>query len=144
MTSTNTKPTTTFWIITVLALLWNIMGVVAYIMQVTMTPEAIAALPENQRAMYTDVPAWATSAFALATWGALLASVLLLMRKKLAGPMFVASFFAMLVSMYHSFFMTNMIEVSGAGGMILPISIILIGAFLIFFTRSAAAKSWLT
>jgi len=144
MTSTDTKPTTTFWIITVLALLWNIMGVVAYIMQVTMTPEAIAALPENQRAMYTDVPAWATSAFALATWGALLANVLLLMRKKLAGPLFVASFFAILVSMYHSFFMTNMIEVSGAVGALLPISIILIGAFMIFFTRSAAAKGWLS
>jgi len=144
MTSTATKPTTTFWIITVLALLWNIMGVVAYIMQVTMTPEAIAALPENQRAMYTDVPAWATSAFALATWGALLANVLLLMRKKLAGPLFVASFFAILVSMYHSFFMTNMIEISGATGTLLPISIILIGAFMIFFTRSAAAKGWLS
>ena len=144
MTSTNTKPTTTFWIITILALLWNIMGVIAYIMQVTMTPEAIAALPENQRAMYTDVPAWATSAFALATWGALLANLLLLMRRKLAGPVFVASFFAILVSMYHSFFMTNMIGVSGAAGTLLPISIILIGAFMIFFTRSAAAKNWLT
>ncbi len=141
---TTTKPTTSFWIIAVLALLWNIMGVVAYIMQVTMTPEAIAALPENQRAMYTDVPAWATSAFALATWGALLASILLLARKKLAGPLFVASFFATLVSMYHSFFMTNMIEVSGAAGTILPICIIVIGTFMIFFTRNAAAKGWLS
>jgi hypothetical protein len=144
MTSTDTKPTTTFWIITVLALLWNIIGVTAYIMQVTMTPEAIAALPENQRAMYTDVPAWATSAFALATWGALLANVMLLMRKKLAGPLFVASFFAILVSMYHSFFMTNMIEVSGAAGTLLPITIILIGAFMVIFTRRVAAKGWLT
>ncbi len=141
---TTTKPTTSFWIITVLALLWNIIGVVAYIMQVTMTPEDIAALPENQQAMYTDVPAWATSAFALATWGGLLANVLLLVRKKLAGPLFVASFFAILVSMYHSFFMTNMLEVSGASGTILPICIILIGAFMIFFTRNAAAKGWLS
>ncbi len=139
--TTTAKPTTMFWIITVIALLWNIMGVVAYIMQVTMTPEAIAALPENQRAMYTDVPAWATSAFALSTWGALLANVLLLMRKKLAGPLFVASFFAILVTMYHSLFMTNM---SGATGAILPICIIVIGAFMIFFTRSAAAKGWLS
>jgi hypothetical protein len=142
--TTTTKPTTAFWIITVLALLWNIIGVVAYIMQVTMTPEDIAALPENQRAMYTDVPAWATSAFALATWGGLLANILLLVRKKLAGPLFVASFFAILVSMYHSFFMTNMLKVSGASGAILPICIIVIGAFMIFFTRSAAAKGWLS
>lgn len=144
MTTPAIKPTTLFWIITVLALLWNIMGVVAYIMQVTMTPEAIAALPENQRAMYTDVPTWATSAFALSTWGSLLANVLLLMRRKSAGPLFVASFFAILVTMYHSLFMTNMIEVSGAAGAILPIFIILIGAFMIFFTRSAAAKGWLS
>lgn len=142
--TTTTKPTTAFWIITVLALLWNIIGVVSYLMQVTMTPEDIAALPESQRAMYTDVPTWATSAFALATWGGLLANVLLLVRKKLAGPLFVASFFAILVSMYHSFFMTNMLEVSGASGAILPIFIIVIGAFLIFYTRSAAAKGWLS
>lgn len=140
---TTPKPTTLFWIITILALLWNIIGVVAYIMQVTMTPEDIAALPENQQAMYTDVPAWATSAFALATWGGLLANILLLVRKKLAGPLFVASFFAILVSMYHSFFMTNMLEISGASGTILPICIIVIGAFMIFFTRNAAAKGWL-
>src|SRR6478609_3099841 len=136
MTSTS-KPTTTFWIISVLALLWNIMGVTAYVMQVTMTPEAIAALPVEQQAMYTNVPTWATSAFALATWGSLVACVALLMLKKLAGPIFVASFAAIVVNMYYSFFMTNMIEVSGATGTILPISIIIIGAYLIFFTRSA-------
>jgi hypothetical protein len=143
MTSTS-KPTTTFWIISVLALLWNIMGVTAYVMQVTMTPEAIAALPVEQQAMYTNVPTWATSAFALATWGSLVACVALLMRKKLAGPIFVASFAAIVVNMYYSFFMTNMIEVSGATGTILPISIIIIGAYLIFFSRSAASKGWLS
>ena len=142
--TTTTKPTTTFWVISVLALLWNIMGIVAYIMQVTMTPEDIAALPVEEQAMYTNVPTWATSAFALAVWGALLASILLLMRRKLAGPLFVASFAAILISMYHSFFMTNMVEVSGAASIITSIFVIVIGAAMIFFSRNAASRGWLS
>ena len=143
MTAPTTKPTTAFWIISVLALLWNIIGVAMYIMQVTMTPEAIAAMPPDQQAMYTTMPSWATSAFALATWGALFGTILLLMRKKLAGPIYVASFAAILVDMYYTLFVSPMMEIAGPSGAILPIAIIAIGAYLIFFSRNAAAKGWL-
>ena len=144
MTTTAIKPTTTFWVIAVVALLWNIIGVAAYIMQVTMTPEAIAALPVEQQSVYTSMPAWATSAFALSVWGSLFGTILLLLRKKLAGPILVASFAAIIVDMYYTFFISPMLEVSGASGAILPVAIIIIGAYMIFFTRNAAAKGWLS
>jgi len=143
MTSTSTKPTTAFWIIGVLALLWNIVGVAMYVMQVTMSPETLAAMTPEEQAMYASMPSWATSAFALATWGSLLATILLLMRKKLAGPIYVASFAALLVDMYYTLFVSSMLQISGPSGAILPIFIITIGAYLIFFSRSAAAKGWL-
>jgi hypothetical protein len=140
---TQIKPPTSFWVISVLVLLWNITGCAMYVMQVSMTPEDILALPAEQQAMLTNVPTWVTSAFALAVWGSLFGSVLLLMRKKLAGPVFVASFAAILIQMYYSFFMSPMMELSGAAGMILPLFIIIVGALLIMFSRSAAAKGWL-
>jgi hypothetical protein len=93
--------------------------------------------------MFTTMPSWATSAFALATWGSLLGTILLLLRKKMAGPVYVASFAAILVNMYYTFFMSPMLDISGASGAILPIAIIIFGAFLIFFSRNAAAKGWL-
>ena len=62
-------PPKSFWIIAAIALVWNLMGVAAYLMQMTMSDEAIAALPEAQRALHESTPAWATGAYALAVPG---------------------------------------------------------------------------
>lgn len=93
MTTPSAKPSAAFWIISVLALLWNLLGVMAYIMQVTMTPEALQALPAEQQALYTNVPAWATAAFAVAVWGSTLGCILLLLRKKLSTLFFIRQSF---------------------------------------------------
>lgn len=140
----STKPTVSFWIISVLALLWNIMGVMAYIMHVTMTPETLQALPAEEQVLYTNVPVWATAAFAIAVWGSTLGCILLLIRKKLATPVFMISFAAILVQMVHQLFISKSIEVYGPGGAVMPVMIILAGAFLIWYSRKATAKGWLS
>lgn len=143
MTTPSAKPSTAFWIISVLALLWNLLGVMAYIMQVTMTPEALQALPAEQQALYTNVPAWATAAFAVAVWGSTLGCVLLLLRKKLATPVFMIAFAGIIVQMVHSLFISKSIEVYGPGGVIMPVMVALIGAFLIWYSRKTTAMGWL-
>ena len=80
----STKPTTSYWIISVLALLWNLMGVAVYLGQALMTDDMKAMLPEDQLAIIENTPAWATAAFAIAVWFGLLACILLLARKKIA------------------------------------------------------------
>jgi len=141
--TTSTKPATWFWIVSSIALLWNLLGVMAYIMHVTMTPEAINALPEQERALYTNVPVWATVAFAVAVWGSTLGCVLLLIRKKLATPVFVISFIAILIQMVHSLFISNSIAVYGPGGLVMPVMIVAIGVNMIVFSRQATSKGWL-
>ena len=69
MSESTNKPSVGFWIIGVIALIWNLMGVFAYITQVNMTDEVIAALPDAERALYENVPAWVTGAFAIAVFG---------------------------------------------------------------------------
>ncbi len=142
MESTN-KPATWFWIVSAIALLWNLMGVMAYIAQVTMSPEALQALPENERALYESAPAWATGAFAIAVWGGALGSVLLLLRRKLATSVLIVSFIGIIVQMVHSFGIANSIEVYGPGGLIMPIMVLFIGAGLIWFSRKASTNGWL-
>ena len=88
MTSSN-KPGIIFWIIAVIALIWNLMGVMAYRAQAYMTDEAKALLPEAEQAMYSDIPAWATAAFAFAVFGGFLGSLALLLRKKWATSLFI-------------------------------------------------------
>ena len=83
MTSTN-RPKAAFWIIAVIALIWNLMGVMAYLGQAYMTDEAKALLTEAEKALYDNVPIWVTAAFAIAVFGGVLASIALLMRKQIA------------------------------------------------------------
>jgi hypothetical protein len=144
MTTTSTKPSAAFWIISVLALMWNLMGVMMYIMQVTMSPETLQALPEAEQQLYTNIPMWATAAFAIAVWGSTLGCILLLLRKKLANPVFTIAYFAIMVQMVHSLFISKSIEVYGPGqAASMPIMIILIGGFLIWYSRRATAMGWL-
>ena len=144
MTTEQSKPATWFWVVGVVALVWNAMGVVAYLGTVMMTPEAREAMTEQQRALLDATPAWATGAFALAVWGGALGSLLLLLRKKLATTVLIVSFAGILVQMFHAFALSNSIEVYGPGGMIMPILVLAFGAFLIWFSRKAAANGWLS
>ena len=143
MTTTNNKPKTWFWIVSALALIWNLMGVVAYISQVTMSPEALQALPENQRALYKSMPSWVTIAFAIAVWGGTLGCILLLLRRKLSTPVLILSLAGILVQMYHSFFVSNSFEVFGPGGLVMPIMIVVVAVWLIWLSRKAISTGWL-
>jgi hypothetical protein len=139
----NNKPATWFWVVSAIALVWNLMGVMAYMAQVMMSPEAIQALPENERALRASTPAWATSAFAIAVWGGTLGCIILLLRRKMATPILILSFVGILVQMSHAFFMSKSFEVYGPGGMVMPIMVLIFGAGLIWFSRKATANGWI-
>ena len=68
-----------FMVVAAVLLVWNLLGVMAYVMQVTMSPETLAALPQEQRQLYESTPAWATAAFAVAVNFGALGCVLLLL-----------------------------------------------------------------
>jgi hypothetical protein len=142
--STTRQPARRFWTIGAVALAWNLLGVLSYLMSVTAGPEALAGLPEAERNLYADIPAWATSAYAIAVFGGLLGSIALLIRKAWAVPLFVVSLIAVIVQMAHAFFMTALFEVKGAGAAILPLLILAIAAYLALYSRRARERGWLT
>lgn len=135
MTGSQNKPTNSFWIIGIIALIWNLMGVFAYIQQAYMTAEDLLALPPDQQALYENVPAWVTAAFALAVFGGTLGCILLLLRKKIATFVFIISFISILAQMTYNLLMSKAIEVYGPGGMIMPIMVIVFGAFLVWYSK---------
>lgn len=45
MTTTATKRSVGYWIVAVFALVWNLIGVAMWYLQVSMTPEQLAAMP---------------------------------------------------------------------------------------------------
>ncbi len=144
MSENNVKPPTWFWIVSALALIWNLMGVVNFVMQVTMTPEVMATLPEVERVLYESTPTWANISFAVAVIGGSVGCLLLLLRKQLATAFLVTSLAGVIVQMIHAVFLTNAFEVSGAGATIIPIMVVVIGALLIWLSISAVKKGWIS
>ena len=135
MTESKIKPTSSFWIIGIIALIWNLMGVFAYLQQAYMPVEDVTALPLDEQALYDNIPAWVTAAFALAVFGGALGCILLLLRKKLATFVFIISFIGILAQMTYNLLMSKAIEVYGPGGMIMPIMVAVIGAFLVWYSK---------
>ena len=131
-----------FTVVAVLALLWNLLGVFAFISQVTMTPETLAALPQEQQDLYTTMPTWATVAFAVAVNFGALGSLLLVLKKNMAGMFLQLSLLAVLVQNFHSSFMTNALEVYGTQALIMPIVVIIIAIFLVVLAAKAKRMRW--
>ena len=131
-----------FMIVAGILLVWNLFGVMAYIMQVTMGPEALAALPEAQRQLYENTPVWATAAFAVAVNGGTLGCLLLILKRSLAGIFLQLSLAGVLVQMFHSFFISNAYEVFGPGGTVMPVMVLVIAVYLVFLAAKAKANHW--
>jgi len=104
-------------------------------MQAYMTQEELLALPLEEQALYSDIPAWVTAAFAIAVFGGLLGCLLLLLRKKLATFVFIISLIGIIVQMIYNVFMSKAAEVYGPGNMMMPLMVIVIGTFLIWYSK---------
>ena len=137
-----TKVPKWFMIVAVVLLVWNLLGVMAHIMQVMISPETLAALPQEQRQLYENTPAWATAAFAVAVNFGALGCVLLLLRKNLAGLFLQLSLAGVLVQMFHSFFMSKSFEVFGPGGLVMPVMVIVIAIYLVVLAAKAKMRRW--
>jgi hypothetical protein len=124
-----------FWVLGVLLVIWNAMGCLAYLGQKLMTPEQMAALPEDQLTFIEMTPAWITTAFALAVWGGLLASILMLLRKSFAHSMFIASLIGVIIQTGYNFFIAGAYQVFGPEGLVMPVVVLSIGIYCIYFTR---------
>jgi CHASE2 domain-containing sensor protein len=80
------------------AVLWMAMGCYAYIMEMTATPEMMAQASEASRAIMEGRPTWSSAAFAVAVWGGLIGTILLLLRRALAVPLLWLALAATVIS----------------------------------------------
>ena len=131
-----------FWIIGGLALVWNLVGFAAFLMQVTATEESMQGMDEYVRNFYLTMPVWATSAFAIAVTSGVAGSVLLLMRNGWCVPLFLVSLAAALAQNYYGFVIGRLMLIMGPTSAILPTLVFAIGVGLIWYARYAKEKGW--
>ncbi|HLT50021.1 MAG TPA: hypothetical protein VKZ90_06190 [Aequorivita sp.] len=143
--TTTPKPNTAFWIIAVLALLWNIIGVYMWLYEYfLMTDEIRDSLPPEQVEIMANAPAWNMYLYGLAVITGLLASLLLLMRKKSAVGVFMLSLIAVLVLQLYWMFAMDIVEKMGPSSLIMPLIVIAIAIFEYFYSKGAAKNGWLS
>lgn len=144
MSENSSKPNPLFWIVGIIALVWNLLGVSAYLMQAYQTDSFKAMYEPEQLEIITNMPAWATAAFGIAVFGGALGSLVLLLRKKLANMLFMLSFIGIIVQFIYNFFIANSMEVYGPGALIMPVLTIAFGLFLIVYSKNCIKKGWLS
>jgi len=143
MTTTN-KPNKWFWIIAILALLWNLIGVSRYLMEAYNLETFRAKFNADQLAIMDGSPAWLTAVFAIAVFSGLLACLLLLLKRKFAVTLFGISLLFVLIQMISGWVTTNIIEVFGTlDGVVMPMIVIIISIFLYYYSKGASQKGWL-
>ena len=142
MTQTN-KLIKWFKLIAIITLIWNFFGVMSYLMHAYMTPETLATLPENQQNFMNNMPSWRVAAFATATFGGLVGSILLLMKKKIAIALFLLSLIGIIAGNIYDFFMVNYYKNSDITGLILPVLIVLVSVFLLWYSKKIDSNGML-
>ena len=136
------KPPKWYYATAIVALLWNLVGCVAYLADVRMSPEALAALSDAQRALYEARPSWAVGATAVAVWGGALGCVGLLARKAWSKWLLLASLAALVVQNIWLFGLSGAAAVDptalGLQGMVFAIAV-----GLVLLARRAAHRGWI-
>lgn len=138
MTNTLTnKPPFWFWLVSVIALIWNGMGVNAYLQQAYNTESYRAMYSDEQLEIAANMPTWVTAAFAIAVFAGALAAIGLLLRKSWSVKLWLLSLIAVIAQMGYIVF--NGYESS----MVMTIMILVFALIFVLFSRMSKAKGWL-
>lgn len=132
------------WIVGVVGLLWNLGGVYDYLMTQTENEAYMAKFTPEQLDYFYGFPVWVTAAWAIAVWGGVLGAVLLLMRRKLAAPVLLVSWVAMILTTINTIGSNGFEVMGGAGPMAFTAAIFVIAGALWLYARAMAARNVLT
>ena len=102
-----------FKTVVALALVWNLMGIFNFYTQITLTEEAIAALPLVEQELMNTTPLWSQIAFAIGVFGGTLGCIGLFVQKKWSFYPLLFSLIAVMTQMEYWLFFTKAVEVYG-------------------------------
>ncbi len=130
--------------VVIVALLWNLLGCVAYLSDVMLTPDDVAKMPAAQQALYASRPAWAVAATAFAVWGGALGSIGLLLRKRWAKAVLLVSLAGVVVQDVGLFALTEAGSLAGPVALALQGLVLVIAVALVLLGRKADRQGWLS
>lgn len=134
------------WVVGIAALFWNMGGAVDYIMVQFQVQSYMAMMTEGQRQMFTDYPAWFSAAWAFGVWGAVVGSLLLMLKNRLAVFSYGISLAGLIVASVWSFGLADppAHEVMGPMQAVFSAAIFVVLALLVLYSRWLHKRGVLT
>lgn len=129
-----------YWLVSVLALLWNLVGLLMFWKQITLTPDAVAALPPAQQQINAAMPGWVHGLFGIAVVAGVLGSLGLLLQRRWASPLLLLSLLAVIAQMVSAYAITPVWALTGAASAVFPLLLIVVALLLWRFARAATAR----
>ncbi len=139
-----TSPPRWYLPVTILALLWNLLGCAAYLGDVMLTPEDVAKMSAAQQSLYASRSAWAVAATAIAVWCGAAGSLALTMRKRWARPLLIASLTGVIAQDFGLFVLTDAGSQAGPAAFALQGLVLIIAIGLVALARTASSRGWLS
>ena len=130
--------------VAIAAFIWNLLGCLAYLSDVMLTPEDIAAMSEAEQALYAARPAWAVGGTAIAVWGGALGCLGLILRKSWANLVLMLSLAGVVVQDIALFGMSNAAAMAGPVVYVMQGIVLLVAIGLVLLSRKALKLGWIS
>lgn len=121
-----------YWILAVIAVLWNAIGAFDYAATKLRLDFYMSAFTPEQLEFFYGFPAWYSAVWAIAVWTAFIGSLMLVFRMKLAALTFLISIVSFIVSAIYIYGFTNGLEIMGGFGALIFSGVIFV-SLLVFF-----------
>ena len=120
------------WVVGVAALLWNAIGAYDYSMTQARNAAYMAGFTPEQLTFVYGLPALVRSAWAVGVWGGVAGSLLLLLRRRLAVWVYLASIIGVVTLDIHNYVLSNGLAVAGDAASLILASLVAIVALGLF------------
>lgn len=137
----NTAPRWLLWV-SIILLLWNVIGVFTFVSAMMMSPADMATLPKDQQLLWSQMPNWGWAAYGVATTGGLLGALGLLLRKKWAAPVSLLSIFGVIGNFFPTFAMSKGVDVWQPQFYAFPLFVLAVALLQYWLARKANASGW--
>ena len=136
-----------FWILAILFLLWNILGVLSFIGDLNSTKESLEAMEaysDREIELMLSLPSWTKVFYGLATFSGLIGAIGLIMKKRFAVPLFVTSLCAAVFHHAYIYTTTEAMSVMQMPSKIMSLVVISTCVLQLWFSRKARSRAWLS
>ncbi len=132
-----------YWVIAVIALLWNLMGCTILFTEVFAQESMMESMTEAQKEWARSTPKWIYLVFAISVSTGIAGSICLLVRKRSSVPLFITSVVAVLIQMGYTMLLAGGLQIMGPSGAVMPTIVILLAISWLLFSLYSKSRGWL-